>query len=493
MHRFRINSHLSPPRRLARHVLPAIAFGIGRRTTVITTREYWAGKVRAFLIERRQVRPETWINLFKRLAADVSAHRSEIANPQEPGRSALDPREPLLWAYTTLAAMPSSKRQDYQDLPETGDKGLGEGQDAFRATGYVFKELATAHRCRLEWLGRLVRTLDADLAGFHFGPQPEERWSPESWIVSGYPCSVVPVDRAHRAEEGKPFERRGVVNHAIIPTGLGEHDIRLHLHSAVDPSAPRTDQPLRPFRHGAALFGKLTLDLHRADGEFLVTGVQPPGHGAAMRRHVADATRDRCDVVLWPELCVPEEAVADLVEHLEDTALKAAGRPSLLVPGSWHRGDGRDMRNRLVAVDGFGESVVDLYDKRRKFRLELAPEAIEPGAAISILVMEDRLVAFSICLDFCDDNPPVVYEHLDVDLVLVPSMGGRSTTTSHLRHIPQQQSTHAAQVVVVQQVGVETGHPHPAGEPLGYSIASPIRPGQEDPAKHVQNRPFRVL
>ena len=70
-------------------------------------------------------------------------------------------------------------------------------------------------------------------------------------------------------------------------------------------------------------------------------------------------------------------------------------RPSLLVPGSWHRTDDSDMRNRLVAIDGFGESVVDRYDKRRKYRLEHLPEAIEPGESVSILVMEDRLVAFT--------------------------------------------------------------------------------------------------
>lgn len=454
------------------------------------------------LVERRLFDDRSWLRIFRQLVKDVRAHSKALQDPREPrawnqsheGDEGLDPREPLIWAYATLLGMPGKLRQDYKGLRESGGvAGLTDSHDRLRDGGYLFTELDTAPSCRLEWLARLVRTLDADLAGFHFGPVEGERWTPDAWVVPGYPCSVVPVDRTHRAEEGKPFERRGLAQHAVIPTRIGDVAIRLHLHSAVEPQARRRS-PLRRLTFGSALVPDLTVDVaHEGEG-FFVSGLRGADLAAAMRNHVAEATATGCDVVLWAELCATTGEVDGLADHLGDTAVAHPGRPSLLVPASWHSIDGGGARrNRLTAMDGFGEKVVDHYDKRHKFMFGDRLEAIEPGPAISILVMEDRLVAFGICLDFCDDVPPRLYEQLDVDLIIVPSMGLRSTMASHLRHMPTQHAVHAAEVVVVQQVPVVTGSPRAEGEPLGYAALSPISVGGEDPSKHRQDEAFAVL
>lgn len=477
------------PDRIAARTLAACPAGpLTPRTvgSILNTRKYWARKARAVLVERRELHRDVWLRMFKQLVKDVREHGKAIADPREPGFAELDPREPLVWAYVTLLSMPRADRQAYADLKENDSgRGLTDGQTGIREADYAFRELDTARSCRLEWLGRLVRTLDADLAGFHLGPVEGQVWTPGTWVVPGYPCSVVPIDRSHRVEDGKPFERRGLPSHAVIPTSIGDIEVRLHLHSAVDARTRSQGVPMRQLKAGAALFPKLTVDLEFTGSGFLVAGLQGPDAARTMRGHVASAKGDGCELLLWPELCVTPDDVERLVQHLEDTAVTDPGRPSLLVPGSWHVVDKQGLyRNRLVAIDGFGETVVDRYDKRNVFRLGDRPEAIEPGRAVSILVMEDRLVAFGICLDFCEDGPPPLYEHLDVDLIVVPSMGFRSTMASHLRHMPQQHTVHAAQVLVV------TGSTAPGEEPLGYAVLSPVIPGREDPSKHRQDKSF---
>ena len=68
------------------------------------------------------------------------------------------------------------------------------------------------------------------------------------------------------------------------------------------------------------------------------------------------------------------------------------------------------------------------------YRKGALAEGIEPSNRILVVVSPTITIAIAICLDFCEvvreRNP---YDELDVDLVLVASMGGPTTLEGHKR------------------------------------------------------------
>lgn len=87
---------------------------------------------------------------------------------------------------------------------------------------------------------------------------------------------------------------------------------------------------------------------------------------------------------------------------------------------------------------------------------------------MQVLVMEEGLFAFGICLDFCNISERPPYLDLDVDYVLIPSCGNETTMSSHVDRSGELMIKLKARTVVVQQ------HfpPKPDGtSPLGYVLA----------------------
>lgn len=78
-------------------------------------------------------------------------------------------------------------------------------------------------------------------------------------------------------------------------------------------------------------------------------------------------------------------------------------------------------------------------------------EAIELGNCIPVLVLEQAILAFAICLDFCNlpEDPP--YPDLDIDYVIVPSCGGASTMQGHIRRSSVLLAKLKSRTMVVQQ------------------------------------------
>lgn len=446
------------------------------------------------LVDRHRPRADTWLRMFSRLVADVRQHSADLDNP---GRvvpeGGLDPREPLVWATCTLLAMPGRLLQDYKELPERAADGSGieDRLDALRADGYLFRGIDSAHQLRLAWLAALVRALDADLSQLHFGPSGDkgERWTAEVWRVPGYPCYLVPVDRSHRLADRKPAERRALAHHALLPDRVREYAVQLRLHSEAMPEegAP----PQRPFRYGAAIFPDLRISTVSEGPGFLVDAVHCPEQPTAIADQVREAREAACDVVAWPELTLAPETVLALRTKLGREALAEPHKPVALVAGSWHtrRRRGRGWANRTPVLDGRGGLLFE-YDKRLKFEHEGLVEQIHPGTRLDVLVTGDRLIGIGICLDFCDDCDGDVYRSLDVDLVLVPSMGFRTTADAHARKARELQTLHASTVFAVQQVPVILGQERRADEPHGYSF---VAPGPAEPPSPRQDVAFRPL
>jgi hypothetical protein len=450
-----------------------------RGTALLPATQFWQAHSKRILVERAELGARDWLDSYRRLRNDLWDLREHLAHSgSEEYEGWLDPREPLIWSYCVLMSMPQAWLQDYRQLKESSvdATGLTDGLEQLRENEYSLPppEALPAHR--LKALATLVRTFDADLAQFYF--ERPQRSEP----VPGYPCWVIPCPRDHRAQNGKPAERRALKEHAIIPVKVGAWEVELILH----PRLVAYSQPHFPksWLHGAAVFQDLKVMVQElGPDEFLISGVECDEQMEQMLAQHSEALAAGCNVLIWPELTVPHSLASRLRGYLTQNALAVREKIDLILPGSWHVRDGTGrMRNRAFVYGGRGEALT-AYDKRMKYgfgeRGAQRFEAIEPGSRIPVIAFEDRLVAIGVCLDFCYDCDNSAYRALDVDLVLVPSMGPQSTVEAHLRHARELQSKHETNVMVVQQVPVLVGREAAPGAPRAYSFVTPPPPAAD--------------
>lgn len=453
-------------------------------------RTFWQKQLTQLLVEQRKLDKRAWMRVFERLLSDLPAHVEAIRGIGQPVPSvAVDPREPFLWAWCTLQAMPSDRGQDYKRLQEgsvAGGFGIEHQAAALRSVGYRWSGLKTALDLQVEWLAAVVRGLDADLAGLNFWPEPGTPWKQGMWMPEGYPCFVVPVMREYRLENHKDRERRATRYHAVVPAAIGDLSVRLALHDQVSGSDPPGQSPI--WAYGAAVFPNMTVTTREVGGdEFLVTDAVVASSLGVVGSQVRQALASRCEVLAWPELTMPPERQDGVRAALTADPLGDPRRIPIVVAGSWHVEEGGYTYNRAEAMTGRAKPLATC-DKRRKFKFGDRYEAIRPGGTLTVIVMEDRLVTVAICLDFCDDGDDEVYRRLGVDVVIVPSMGDSKTVSAHQRHAKALQSQHGTVTLVVQQHPVLTGDVDIAAPP-GYSFT--FEAAQSDDLE--QRPPYRTL
>lgn len=452
------------------------------------SRQTWQRFAQRVIVERRRFTKNAWLPHFRRLRRDIEAYHGALAQLDDPAGEVLDPRELLIWAWCVLMAAPENTAQHYAAIPEAGSdgSGLAEQTRALRRRHYRMFGMETSPEMQMRWLGALVRALDEDLSCIDYWPRRGSAWSAADWQPAGYPCFIVPVRRDYRCENFKERDRRATRYHAVVPAALGDLTIELIRYPDVTP-APEA----RRWKYGAAVFPGMTLALDLIDEQFLVSGASLGEDAAALIGHqVSTAVDAACDVLVWPELTVPDERLVAIAAALTQDPLGDHRRVALTVAGSWHREAGGGMVNRAPVLNSRGRLLFH-YDKRRKFPLDTGErEAIEAGSILPVIVMEDRLVSVAICRDFCDDCADPVYNELGVDLVLVTSLGRESTISAHQRGAKALQSQQGAVTFVVQQVPAVAGHA-PA-EPPAYSFASPPGPAPT-PVADAQSEPIRVL
>lgn len=305
----------------------------------------------------------------------------------------------------------------------------------------------------------------------------------------GYPCYVIPVERPFRAQGGKDRARRATVHHAIVPSELGALTVELILL----PDLPEKE-PGNSWHYGAAIFDGLTLDIAARDPDgFIVADAPVPQAEMTISGHVGSALAAGCDVLVWPELTIPDARLVVLRERLGADPLADPRRVPISVAGSRHieLAEGHWV-NRTDVFAGKGRHLAS-YDKRKIFFEGEGPfEDIVSGEKLLVLVAEDRLISVAICKDFCDDIDNEIYSRLCVDLVLVPSLGGTGTLKAHKRSAKSTQSKQGSVTFMVQQRGVRTGVPDATGKPPGHSFVSPPN-GVDKPSNCSQNTSFRLL
>ncbi len=145
----------------------------------------------------------------------------------------------------------------------------------------------------------------------------------------------------------------------------------------------------------------------------------------------------RCTFVVFPELSVPPEAVAELQNLLRDRYAEDKQVPLITVAGTCHRKEGGKWKN-IATVLGPNGDILWTCRKHKRFTMnrndavklmELDEKYIGIEEDISVehpmLVIRDTRVgriAVAICRDFFDDEMLRYFKAMDVNIVFVPAM-----------------------------------------------------------------------
>ncbi|MEW6122977.1 MAG: hypothetical protein AB1698_10225 [Pseudomonadota bacterium] len=375
-------------------------------------------------------------------------------------RSLQNHRTLLSRLYEVLLELPSIRAQDFERILET-DLAAATATAKARLDKFGPGRIPPA-KDRLHDAAVLLRALDALIH------EDEGRWSnaPDSWLTLDGRFYVIPVRRAV-VKEGGPrsgqfFSRRGLLHNRVIPRHVEGVRIEVDLHP--DMSLKARADGRRTF--GAALFTDFALVTeHPTQTSFVATSSGcRNGMEAEIGDHCDRARQGACDTVVWPELTMAPDSVTHLARNLLHLPLDTK-LPPVVVAGSWHIQVGGSWKNLATVLDGRGQKILT-FGKNQKFTLRTEEgaaayrEEIDPHGAIHILATEDELIAFAICKDFCDlsDGKLPVVSKLDVDLVLVPSMGREDTILAHRDLANHMKVAHGTRVVVAQQA-----YPHKAG------------------------------
>ncbi|MGE8131496.1 hypothetical protein ACQKQD_31500 [Methylobacterium sp. NPDC080182] len=277
---------------------------------------------------------------------------------------------------------------------------------------------------------------------------------------------VVPIRPRHRrAATRHPFARRALVGLRVLP--LSHMGVNVRVRFQEDPNRqcgdPNEDLPM-----AAALFPGLVFDVEDTSGGFRIRGANSADHLGVIERALRSADASGCLALTLPELTVDDATLAAVRTKMGDGTwvLEKLG---VFVAGSRHAdvGGGRFV-NVATVLDRYG---ADVAEHRKLFRYSdgAGPhEDIALGDTIEVLVTTEAILAFGICLDFCNRTEPSPYPWLDVDYVIVPSCGGLTTMRGHVERSNELLQVMKTRSMVVQQHYGD--HPSDA-PPLGYVLA----------------------
>jgi hypothetical protein len=276
--------------------------------------------------------------------------------------------------------------------------------------------------------------------------------------------------RNRTAKTGDAFHRRGLRGTRLIPRNIGAFAVELILPE--DPRGSLRAAAGDPLVVGAGLFERLTLHVADVLGGFEVTDAAAPNQIEVIREQLLKATEARCAAVVYPELTIAEQALSAIRGSLSDGSWEVPYL-SLLVPGSLHRKIAGRRYNVATVLDGYGNAIAEHRKLYRFSEGSTLREAIELGTQLQIVVLDDAIFAFGICLDFCNLSETPPYLTLDVDFVLVPSYGTENTMESHLKRSTDLIEKLKCKCVIVQQYHMPMDE-----HPLGYVLA---RTGPKEP------------
>ncbi|WP_162687319.1 carbon-nitrogen hydrolase family protein [Rhizobiales bacterium] len=300
------------------------------------------------------------------------------------------------------------------------------------------------------------------------------------------------INRAPRnrsAKGGEPFIRRAFARSRMIPGKIGQFQVTLE--APQDAAGRARSDAGAQFQLGAAVFDRLVFNIDYDDRKhFIVKSTSSPDQLKTIVDDIERASALDCTGVVYPELTISGEIIRELRRALASDEIKSTGLSFILAGSSHEQTENGLYVNQSLMLDLVGTPIARHKKLFRYTEKNGSQERIELGKTLTVVLLADRVISTAICLDFCNifDNPP--FDHLDVDLLLVPSCGSTNTMTQHVNKAAHLHDQVKLKTVVVQQHYDEAKPPEPA-DLIGY-ILSPSNTGHHMETAH-RTEPWRLL
>lgn len=249
-----------------------------------------------------------------------------------------------------------------------------------------------------------------------------------------------PAWRKQLPKRRYPYARRAMIYHRALPRTADGYPVRL---------VELNDVRLQTTRLAAAVAPGLKHTTAKADDRFTISKIDFPDGENVTRSQLVKSADDGSWAHVWPELTIGPALRDAIAMTLRDWDFDAPLPPALVVSGSCHEHADGKVVNRSWLMDSAGDCLAR-YDKLIPYETSKdGTEDIEPGTEIIILVTSGPVVAIGICKDLCDATREIF--ELDIDLVVIPSMGDQATTFDHLAAITKLRNSSGPDAFVVQQ------------------------------------------
>jgi len=335
-----------------------------------------------------------------------------------------------IWAM--LNDVPEAIKKAYRNLSDEEIRALELVYRDLLDEGHMAWSISGNDRTDALSIGAQLRALDSALSdrpGFKVAPT-----SPQSLYCAEVEAFIIPrgvpkpVDR--RPGPGNGFGRRATPHHRILPrvlkNGLEVKPIwSPHLSFGLSLGHEQTV--------GAALMPTMKVEFEKqANGTYRAIRAPCADEANILAEQIKGAYGGPILAVAWPELSMPPDRLELLKADMRERSLlvDAQQGPAITVAGSWHDERGGFIRNVMRVLDKSGSERL-LFDKVTTFVGGGITEANMPGEIIPVLMNNDALVTFAVCSDFCDLEIDPPYLSLDIDLLVVPSLGTGAALNGH--------------------------------------------------------------
>jgi hypothetical protein len=271
----------------------------------------------------------------------------------------------------------------------------------------------------------------------------------------GWFVPIAPRYRPPGQTSRRSFAKRGLVHCRIFPQRLSTgQTVRVELATAS--ATQRSD--VDALRLGGGLLESWQAAFKKPPprpGEFLVDDWTCASLSDQLSEIVRQAAKEKCHVLVLPELCVPPNgftSLVDLYARRQTPNGQRIGVPPVTIAGSWHELDPLGaMRNLSRVLLPSGKEVAQYAKMFAYYDAKYGREHIVDGTEVLVIIAAEAVYATAICLDFCtvDDKNP--FPSLDVDVVLVPSCADGETAEKHAAAAALRYARTRAPTFVVQQ------------------------------------------
>ncbi|WP_409190643.1 hypothetical protein [Bradyrhizobium sp. RDM4] len=372
-------------------------------------------------------RAETSVfDAWKKEARELAGRQELITNASRD-----DLRKALIELDALFRNAPGSVHKAYRNLTE---KRIEDARESFTGSigdGHLSWSLSdeTAELAAVR-IGGLIRELDRALA------DRRSHWPivPSEWHVEQLRCWFIPrqgVSALRPARRLQAYSKRGLLFHRILPSVIQGYPVQVVDTRTLHSTAPDASE----WKMGACLFNALELEPEfystEGDKRFIISGIDAPSAEDTISQQIDQALKENCIAIVWPELTVSPELRENILKVVRDRDITdELEAPEILIPGTWHETTDHGIVNRARIYNGYGEERL-IYDKIAPYADDgWGTENITAGDRVCVLATEGALIGVAICLDFCDvcETP---FSELDLDVMLVPSMGNDRTMQGH--------------------------------------------------------------